>query len=169
VSGSETRVSDSGENEKPKGIPGVDSTEIVPGLFVGAAPRPEMIKPDDFDVLWLTTKEYQPESDAFPGVDVHRVKLDDDPDKGLDLDAIRKAVHAGRRVAREVAEGKRVLVTCARGLNRSAFVAGIALMTLGQGRMTAKEAVGILRARRGDDVLSESSVWEKVLERYLAR
>jgi protein-tyrosine phosphatase len=169
VSESETRVSDPDEEGKQRGILGVDSTEIVPGLFVGAAPRPGMIKPDDFDVLWLTTEEYQPPGDAFPGVDVHRVKLNDDPDKRLDLDALEKAMHAGRKVAREVADGKRVLVTCARGLNRSAFVAAIALMTLGQGRMTAKDAVGLLRARRGDDVLSESSIWEKMLARYLAR
>jgi hypothetical protein len=42
-------------------------------------------------------------------------------------------------------------------------------MTLGQGRLGAKDAVELLRKRRGDDVLGESGLWEQVLQRYLSR
>jgi protein-tyrosine phosphatase len=156
-------------DEDKAGVPGVDATEIVPGLFVGAAPRPGLVTHVDFDVLVLSTEEYQPGEDMFPGVEVWRVKLGDDPDKQLDLKSVQHAVKMGRKVAKAVAGGDRVLVTCARGLNRSAFIAALALMTLGQGRLGAEQAVDMLKERRGDDVLGESDVWMQVLKRYFAR
>jgi hypothetical protein len=149
-------------------IPGLDATEIVPGLFLGAAPRAGMVTGDHFDTLWLVTDEYQPGDDDFPGIEVRRLKLHDDPHE-LDLKMVGQAVTAGRRVAGEVAKGERVLVTCARGLNRSAFVVALALMTLGQGKLSAHDAIQLLREVRGDDVLRESDIWQQVLMRYFAR
>jgi len=152
------------EEEKPR----LDATEAAPGLLIGSAPLPWAAPPPELDVLVLLASEYQPDPAWFPGVEVWSVPLVDPGEgSGLDYAAIGAGVKVGRKVAKAVGAGKRVLVTCRSGLNRSAFVAAIALMTMGRGRLGADKAIEILRRSRGDDVLS-NDVWEDVLERYFS-
>ncbi len=56
------------------------------------------------------------------------------------------ALKAAAEVARELFAGKRVLVTCMAGINRSAFVAGLA-MTI-RWKCTGAEAIKRIRANR---------------------
>lgn len=156
-----------GDEERGRLFPGLDATEVYPNLFVGAGPRPGMVPKEAFDVLVLTAEEYQPKDDEFPGVEVWRAKLYDQEDHLLDLKAVNAAVKTGQKVAKAISEGKTVLVTCRSGLNRSAFVAAIALMTLT--RTSADDVVEYLREKRGEDVLSDSDQWEQVLERFVSR
>ena len=61
------------------------------------------------------------------------------------------AVHElGRRVADEVLAGRRVVVNCAAGLNRSGLIVGRALIHMGY---RPREAVQLIRAARGRHAL----------------
>lgn len=120
-------------------------SEIVPGLFVGSKPAPG--RHDGIDVIVLAAMEYQPPAELFPGVEVLYAPLDDAPGRSMREDEIADATRAGMRVARRLRAGRRVLVTCAMGLNRSALIAAIAMHeTYGMG---ADEIIARLRHARG--------------------
>jgi len=93
-----------------------------------------------FDTVVLAAVEYQPE---LPGYDVLRVPLDDGPPP----DALtRAAIRDGARaIAREVRSGRRVLVTCWQGRNRSGVLAGLALVELGVPGLQAATLIRLLR------------------------
>lgn len=77
---------------------------------------------DIFDVV--LTLHHNPDYDPAPGVEHHVYRIADadlDPEHHTMLDYLAK------RVAMDVLEGKRVLVRCQAGLNRSALICGLAL------------------------------------------
>jgi protein-tyrosine phosphatase len=99
---------------------------LMPGglLAQGSAPPPGVRIP--FDVIVLAAMEYQPD---LPGYEVLHVPLDDGPPPSP-----RERAHIrenAKRIARRVRAGKRVLVTCWQGRNRSGVLAGLALVELG--------------------------------------
>jgi protein-tyrosine phosphatase len=96
--------------------------------------------------------EYQPAAEKFPGVEVLHAPLDDDPTRQMREDEIAIATRAAGRVARRLRAGRRVLVTCAMGLNRSALVAALAMHDVFG--MSADEIVARLRRARGSWALS---------------
>jgi protein-tyrosine phosphatase len=121
------------------------ASEVVSGLLVGSKPAPGRY--DDVDVIVLTAMEYQPPAGLFPGTEVIHVPLDDAPNRPMRQDEIADATRAASRVARRLRTGRRVLVTCAMGLNRSALVAALAMHEVyGMG---ADEIIGRLRRARG--------------------
>jgi len=70
-------------------------------------------------------------------------------------------VHAlGQRVADEVLSGRRVVVNCAAGLNRSGLIVGRALIHLGY---RSREAVRLIRAARGPHALCNRTFEEFLL------
>lgn len=95
-------------------------------LAQGSRP-PEFVKGLPFDVIVLAAREWQPE---LSGYEVIRVLLDDSgpPPTPAERIAIRQNA---RRVAHRIRAGKRVLVTCVQGRNRSGVIAGLALVELG--------------------------------------
>lgn len=100
------------------------ASRIVEGLWVGAAPPPGDYS-KDWDVIVFTAEEYQPKADLFPSVRVrHFPYNDDNPPSARDMDT---AWTAAEEVARYLRQGRRVLVTCRMGRNRSALVAALAL------------------------------------------
>ena len=92
-------------------------------LAQGAAPPPGVELP--FDVIVLAAMEYQPE---MPGFDVIHAPLDDAKPTPAERARIRAV--AGE-VAQQIRSGRRVLVTCRQGRNRSGVIAGLALVQLG--------------------------------------
>ena len=108
----------------------IDAHEIAPGLWMGGAP-PEgsALAGAGFRFLCLCAWEHQPRVQAFPGVEVCRIDLDDDgqmpPAWQLD-----EAWHLGALVARRVRRGRPALVTCWQGRNRSGLVVAMALCHL---------------------------------------
>lgn len=117
---------------------------ILPKLLAqGSAPPPEAQLP--FDVLVLCAREYQPPASYFPGVEVLHVPLDDSGPPPT-TDEVRLAVLAGKRVCHLLRKGKRVLVTCAMGRNRSGLVSGLALINCGASSSRAIDAIKQARA-----------------------
>ncbi len=101
--------------------------------------RPPVGVPLPFDVIVLSAWEYQPE---MPGFEVMHVPLDDANPSRADRTRIRAAAQA---VAWHVRAGRRVLVTCHQGRNRSGVIAGLALVELG---MPQNQAVRLIRTLR---------------------
>lgn len=104
----------------------LDVTKVAPKLYIGSAP-PEgyAVAQAGFDTLVLCAKEYQPPDSSFPGVKVIRCPIDDAELTPLEATQVRQA---SRLVAGELARGRRVLVTCQMGRNRSGLVLARALM-----------------------------------------
>jgi protein-tyrosine phosphatase len=128
----------------------VSQNEVAPGLFVGSKPAPG--RHSCVDAIVLAAEEYQFSADMFPGAEILHAPLDDDPSRPMRADEIGIAARAGARVARRLRAGKRVLVTCAMGLNRSGLIAAIAMQDVWG--MGADEIIGRLRRARGKWALS---------------
>ena len=136
----------------------MSQSEVAPRLFVGSKPPPG--RHADVDVIVLMAMEYQPPAELFPGAEVLHAPLDDDPRRSMREDEIAAAVKMGDRVARRLRAGRRVLCSCAMGLNRSALVAAIAMHDVyGMG---ADEIVERLRRARGEWALSNPN-FEKLV------
>jgi rhodanese-related sulfurtransferase len=121
----------------------VDATAVARNLFVGSAPLPGL---GGFDVIVLCSSGYQPPAAHYPGVIVEHFPFDDAP--RLSSRELRVPVQAARRVGHHLGRGRRVLVTCQMGRNRSAFVAALALH-LWTGR-SGKECADQVRRHRID-------------------
>lgn len=127
-----------------------DASEVAPRLYVGSKPPPDRY--DRFDVIVLAAKEYQPPDHWFPGVEVIHAPFDDNPLRHMHRDEIETATKAAGRVARRLYAGKRVLVSCAMGLNRSSLIAAIAMHAVYG--MSADEIIKRIRHVRGMWALS---------------
>jgi protein-tyrosine phosphatase len=135
-----------------------EPSEILPGLFVGSKPAPG--RHIGVDVIVLAAEEYQPPANLFPGTEVIYAPLDDAPSRMMREDEIATATKAASRVARRLRAGRRVLVTCAMGLNRSALIAAIAMHEIYG--MPADEIITRLRRARGSWALSNPN-FERLL------
>jgi len=124
----------------------MDCSNVATRLWVGAAPPMDRDLPT-FDTLVLCAQEIQPERLAFHGL-VIRAPL---PDDALSNAELARALLASKAVADALVRRERVLVTCAQGLNRSAFVAALALGRLT--RMSAREIIVHIRLRRHPNAL----------------
>jgi len=83
------------------------------------------------------------------------ILLDDVPvDWRRDAQWCRAVAYAAAQVARAVRAGKRVIVACHMGLNRSTLVAGLAMRLLG---VPAADAIRAIRAARGPEALSNGT------------
>jgi hypothetical protein len=125
----------------------LDAHEVAPGLWQGAVP-PEghAVAEAGFSMLVLCAEEYQFQADCFPGVRV--VHAPNDDADALSPQQIETAQEAAQAVARELARGGTILVTCAAGLNRSGLVNGLALVLHGGRSVDAAEVVRRIQLRR---------------------
>jgi len=136
-------------------------SEVAPGLFVGGTSDSDHvgrgrkfedtgrgffeiledaeIGPDDFDAVvtmyaWARPVDW--------GVEELRWGIMDSDQAGIDLESLRETVVWAHRRWKA---GKRVLVRCQAGLNRSSLVAGLVLVREG---MEGHEAITTIRRRR---------------------
>lgn len=139
----------------------VDADIVAPGLLVGSAPPPGYYR--WIQVVVLCAQEYQPPNEAFPGLMVLRIPLDDDPSRKMFRQEITRAVSGARTVARYLGTGQRALVTCHQGMNRSGLIAALAMRE--RWGMDAEEAIGRVRAARGDFALTNPN-FVRLVEAY---
>jgi protein-tyrosine phosphatase len=137
----------------------LDASNIARRLWVGSVPPFDRVLPE-FDLLVLCAREIQPPEIAFRGT-VLRCPI---PDAVLAPRELSRTLVTGRSVATALLGGRRVLVTCAAGRNRSALVAGLALGLATT--MPPPDIVALIRQRRSTDCLS-NPFFVDVLNRYL--
>ncbi len=108
----------------------LDINKIAENLYQGAIPpKGEILSKKGFQVLVLCAEENQ---DTESYVDIQVICSPGDDTDDLDRFA-RDLVHwkiSAARVANAVRKGKKVLVTCMAGLNRSGMVTALALHEL---------------------------------------
>lgn len=125
---------------------------VVPGLAQGSYPNPPETAFHDFDVLVLCAEEHQAPRLKLPkGKLVFRVPLDDDPYRQLPAEVAQIVMHTANAVGSHLVSGKKTLVTCHMGLNRSGMVTALVLMQYF--RMSAKDAIRLIRQKRDRDAL----------------
>lgn len=125
----------------------LDASNIARRLWMGACPPFDRDLPD-FDLLVLCAHEIQPDQLGYRGR-ILRCPLPDGP---LNTTQLHSAVAAAKGVASALTAGRRVLVTCAQGRNRSGLVTALALgMTTKASAATIIEAI---RRRRRPDALT---------------
>jgi protein-tyrosine phosphatase len=120
----------------------IDATRVGSKLYMGSAPHNPTIGAHGFHVVVLCAMEYQPDHRMFPGVQVVRVPLDDCQ---ITVDIANRGLQAAAHVAACVRGGKRVLVTCAQGRNRSGLVAGLAMVLNGKPGEDAVRDIQLVR------------------------
>ena len=115
-------------------------------LAQGAYPRPPIEAFGPFDVVVFCAEELQPRLVALPRTKkAVYVPMDDNPYQPVPAADAKKVREVGAMLAKEVLTGRRVLVTCAMGANRSGLVTGMTLISLGH---PGAEAVALIRERR---------------------
>lgn len=121
--------------------------EIVPGLwmggheFLGDSGELEVaVVRDEFDLVQSLLR--LPGHGPDPGVEHHVWPIPDDPLDGTQLAGV---IRLARAAADALETGRRVLVRCRHGYNRSGLVVAQALMQQGLG---ADEAIRLIRSRR---------------------
>ncbi|PZH06438.1 protein phosphatase [Streptomyces sp. NTH33] len=134
---------------KQPDVPAPDSpwSEIVPGLWMGGhefrerAGRLELaVVRDEFDLVQTLLR--LPGHGPDPGVEHHVWPIPDGPLDGTQLAGVMRLAQAA---CDALEQGRRVLVRCYSGYNRSGLVVAHALIR--QGR-SADEAIRLIRARR---------------------
>lgn len=141
----------------------LDATRIAPKLYQGSFPTSvQALKVARVHVVVYCAKEIQPAS--YPlhdaGVDVLRCPLDDNGNEPTSSEW-NHAVETARRVARRVRSGRRTLVTCAQGRNRSGLVMALALHMLTG--ISGRRAVRHIQKLRQDALTNQGFV--RALER----
>lgn len=120
---------------------------ILPNkLAQGAYPSPPMAAFGPFDTVVFCAEERQPKLYPPTGKHALYVPLDDDCYRPVTGRMAQEVAEAARFVAKEIEKGRRVLVTCQMGANRSGLVTAHAVMNLTG--MSGADTVKLIRARR---------------------
>lgn len=107
-----------------------DANQITDGLYQGAwPPFGDQLAKRGFDVLVLCAEENQ-HDDLYVGLNVICAPGEDDSRPERMMRYLPSWMIAAQRVAQQVELGKKVLVTCMAGLNRSGMVTAMALYLL---------------------------------------
>ncbi len=106
----------------------VEADEIVPNLWQGSYPGTgRAVGASDFTMLVLCARDLQDPAELFPGVEVVHAPNDDDRQHPLTREHLQIAVQAAHQVKAAVQQGRKVLVTCRAGMNRSGLVSALTL------------------------------------------
>lgn len=129
---------------------------IVPQVAQGSWPAVSSKGKDEAfkiaDIVVLCAEEHQARGlKPPPGKQIIRLGFDDDTYRPIPPEA-GKIFHAhAQQLGKAALSGRRVLITCAMGLNRSGLITALTLM---HGyRMRPSEAIKLIRARRHADCL----------------
>lgn len=124
----------------------IDADEMHPGLWQGSRPpRGSAVADNGFDVLVLAAEEIQ-DSTLYKGVKVILAPGDDTDNLKKIRSQLPTWQSAAIDVAKAVMNGKKVLVTCHAGLNRSGYITALALHHLTG--WSGKKCVDHIQSRR---------------------
>lgn len=139
-------------------------SEVAPRLWQSGFPiNAERLYGDGFSMIVLCAEEMQPAEQEFPGVEVVYAPMSDSLDEGKFVGNLETAQHAARQVARALEDGRKVLVTCAMGRNRSSLVTGLALIMYSgiSGREAARKIRAVRKNALTNDLFSRYLEWKK--------
>lgn len=125
---------------------------VVPNIAQGSYPRPIEEAFSHADTIVFCAEELQPKGvRAPPGKRIVKLGFDDDIYRPIPPE-VGRIFHAhAQHLAREATSGRKLLITCAMGLNRSGLITGLTLLYAY--RMRPPEAIQLIRARRSKDAL----------------
>lgn len=126
-----------------------NSSEVIQRLYQGGKPKPGHY---DLDLIVLSDMEYQPAASSFPGIEIVRVMLNDY--RPATPEEYAAAVKASEVTADWYRAGKRILITCGAGLNRSGLITGLTLRRLGY---STDEAIALIQRARGPNAIKNSN------------
>jgi protein-tyrosine phosphatase len=131
--------------------------EIHENLWMGSDPPIHSVygaKPlgTNFDTLVLCAAEYQPEKNLFQIEKVIHAPM---YDLLIPISVKQKstAIKTAVKIANDLYDGKRVLVTCIAGRNRSGLVCALSLC-FQLPDLSSKDIIEIIRKNRGQEALS---------------
>jgi protein-tyrosine phosphatase len=128
-----------------------DFDQLFPGLFQGSYPKLNKELMQQFDTVVYCAVEKQPkpaEIKTVPsGKHVIGVPLDDDPYQPITREQAADLIKVARQLAAQVRAGKRVLITCMMGMNRSGLMSALTLM-LSTGCTGSDAAITVSSKRR---------------------
>lgn len=128
----------------------LDAHRIAPRLWQGSRPpEGKTLRTAGVDVLVLCAFEYQPPARDFPGVELLHAPMDDG-----DIVPWRLAMRTASAAAARYCQGKRILVTCNQGRNRSGLVTALILWTLNFG--SGKRCADHVRQHRPNALTNEA-------------
>lgn len=131
----------------------LDASEVDKDLFVGSRPSLNNdVEEAGVKLLVLCAKEIQPRSALFGFRGSCRVLHAGVDDARLTPLEVLTVKAAAVEVARSVADGRKTLVTCHMGLNRSSLVAALAMLRL-RPNLSARQAIEQIRDRRMKECL----------------
>ena len=120
----------------------MDANQILPRLWQGAdPPGGPLLRRMGVQVLVLCARECQHHPRFFPGVRVIHAPMDDSRDVPLDV-----AIPTAKAVAKLHRQGKRILVCCYMGINRSGLVNALVVHLLTG--MSGRRALHHVQGRR---------------------
>lgn len=129
----------------------IDATRIWGKLYQGGEPPiGGALAKEGFDAVVLAAEEVQPEGWNLPGVLILRVPLRDVPTR-MSKNDLRQVKTIALAVATLLEQGRKVLVTCKMGWNRSGLVAAETMILSGVPPLVA---IATIRRRRGGLALS---------------
>lgn len=127
----------------------MNADEVAKNLWVGGLPTDSDSVDQNFDAIVLAAEEFQ---DAFPvhkypGTQLIPAPLSDEPHSPTGPSNKQKAtaLDAALKVHKLNKDGKKVLVSCAAGVNRSSLIAGLSMVIDG---MNAQHAINRIRKYR---------------------
>lgn len=133
---------------------------IVPGLAQGSYPLPPAAALDSFDTVVFAAMEAQPRVTPPPRKEAILFPLDDNPYIPVSHREAGALRQLATKLARQIRSGRKVLVTCMEGRNRSGLIVGSILIALGH---APRAAVELVKKRR-----SRPALTNPMFERYLA-
>jgi protein-tyrosine phosphatase len=104
--------------------------EIYPGLWMGSEPIAPVEYYDKFDIIVYAAAGIKPQHKKFPNKTLFYVPLLDIRGENPEPGTFERAEQMAIWLAKEVKEGKQVLVTCASGINRSGLIVALTLRLL---------------------------------------
>lgn len=135
-------------------MPSFDAIVTHPGLLAQGDATSTGAPSRAFDLVVLCAEEYQPHRGTFPSTT--RIVYAPIDDAVLSPREAYTAEVASDVVARTLQAGRRALVTCMAGRNRSGLVSALSLCRLYG--CSGTEAVAMVRARRPNALTNESFV-----------
>ena len=132
--------------------------EVLPGLYLGSIAQLEAFEPTPTDLIVNCTKDLRYDR---PGT-MHRIPVDDDGSAEACRAMLLHMHSAVPAIEEALRSGRRVLVHCKQGQQRSACV--VAAVVMFRLRMSATEAVAFVRGRKMDAFFFQANFLPSLLK-----